>query len=124
MSRGWKAADINDVPPMKDTFSKGWKSVRWHLGIKAFGVNACTKGKGEFLTPKHDEKNENQDELFVVMEGKVEFCLDGKSFIGTKGCLLSVEPQVRRSAKALESPTTILIVGSPIGKVYSPASWA
>jgi len=120
----WKIEHIDNVPPMKDTFSKGWKSIRWHLDIDAFGVNGVTKPKGEWLTPIHDERNENQDELFIVMEGEVEFYLNNKKKSAAAGTLISVKPNVRRGALSLKTPTTIIIIGSPIGRVYSPPNWA
>ncbi len=94
------------------------------MGIKSFGVNGVTKDKGEWLTPVHDEKEGNQDELFIVMDGSVEFHLDKKKIKVPAGTLVSVQPIVKRGALALESPTTLLIIGAPRGKVYTPPSWA
>jgi uncharacterized cupin superfamily protein len=124
MSKLWKVEHINDVPPRKDGMSKGWKSVRWHMGIESFGINAVTKPRGEWLTPVHDEVNENQDELFLVIEGQAEFYLDGKKVKAGPSTLVSAKPPVKRGALALKTPTTILIIGSPIGEVYKPVSWA
>lgn len=122
--QNWKIEHVNSVPPMKDGMSKGWKSVRWHMGIESFGVNAVTKSKGEWLTPIHDEAKEKQDELFVVMEGLAEFHLDGQKVKAPPGTLVSAKPSVKRGALALKTPTTILLIGSPIGEVYKPVSWA
>jgi uncharacterized cupin superfamily protein len=122
--QSWKVEHIDDVPPMKDSFSKGWKSIRWHLGIEAFGVNGVTKSKGEWLTPVHDEKDGNQDELFIVYQGAAEFHLDGEQIKAGRGTLISVRPSVKRGALALETPTTILVIGAPIGQVYKPPDWA
>jgi len=124
MNKGWKIEHINDVPPLKPTFSKGWKSIRWHMDIEAFGVNGVTKPKGEWLTPIHDEKDGKQDELFLVMDGLAEFNLDGEKVKAPVGTLVSVKPAVRRGVLSLKTPTTLLIVGAPIGKVYSPPDWA
>lgn len=124
MSKDWKVEHINDIPPKKGGMSKGWKSVRWYMGIEAFGVNAVTKPKGEWLTTVHDEVKEKQDELFVVTEGLAEFHLDGKKVKAGPGTLVSARPNVRRGVLSLKSPTTILIIGSPIGEIYKPVSWA
>jgi uncharacterized cupin superfamily protein len=124
MSKLWRIEHIDKVPPMKNSFSKGWKSVRWHLGIEAFGVNGVTKSKGEWLTPVHDELEGNQDELFIVMEGLAEFELDGEKIKASTGTLVSIKPSVKRGVLALETPTTLLIVGAPIGAIYRPPSWA
>jgi uncharacterized cupin superfamily protein len=124
MSKDWNVEHIDDVPPMKEGMSKGWKSVRWHMGIESFGVNAVTKPKGEWLTPIHDEEKEKQDELFVVMEGIAEFHLDGEAIKASAGTLVSAKPSVKRGVLSLKTPTTILIIGSPIGEIYKPVSWA
>ena len=124
MGKNWKVEHINDVPPRKDGMSKGWKSVRWHMDIESFGVNAVTKPKGEWLTPVHDEVNENQDELFLVIEGLAEFHLDGEVVKAGPGMLVSAKPIVERGALSLKTPTTILLIGSPIGEIYKPVSWA
>jgi quercetin dioxygenase-like cupin family protein len=124
MSKNWKVEHINDVPPMQEGMSQGWKSVRWHMEIESFGVNAVTKPNGEWLTPIHDEIKEKQDELFVVIEGVAEFHLDGKKVKAPAGTLVSAKPAVKRGVLALKTPTTILIIGSPIGEIYKPVSWA
>jgi uncharacterized cupin superfamily protein len=124
MKKGWKIEHIDNVPPMKETFSKGWKSIRWHMGIESFGINGVTKSKGEWLTPVHDEKEGNQDELFIVMDGVAEFDLDGSKVNAPAGTLVSVKPNIRRGVMALKTPTTLLIIGAPIGAIYKPPSWA
>ena len=53
---GWKAADINEIPPVKPDWPATWKSVRHYFGISAFGVNAVTKDAGNVLIPEHDER--------------------------------------------------------------------
>lgn len=124
MQKGWKIENIKDVPPKKSTYYKGWKSIRWHMGINAFGVNGSTVSKGKSLTPEHDELKSNQEELFIITEGAAEFTLDNEKHKATKGSLVFVKPKVRRSAIALETPTTMIIIGAPIGKAYSPDDWA
>jgi uncharacterized cupin superfamily protein len=124
MNKNWRIEQIANVPPKKSTYSKGWKSIRWHMGIEAFGVNGVTKSKGEWLTPIHDELKDNQDELFIVLEGEAEFSLDDKKVKAPAGTLISVKPAVKRGAKSLITPTTLLIVGSSIGAVYQPPDWA
>lgn len=124
MSTNWKIENISDVPPKKSSYSKGWKSIRWYMGISAFGINAVTKNKNEALTPEHDEVSDNQEELFIIIEGSAEFVLDGVKQKTVPGDLIFVKPAVKRSAKALESPTTMVVIGAPINEVYKPTDWA
>ena len=125
MTKGWKVEHINDVPPKEDSYTKGWKSIRWHMGIDAFGVNAIAREKGEWLTKEHDEVDTDQQELFIITEGQAEFTVDGKKFKAGPGTLVAVtDPRIKRGADALVTPTTMLIIGGPAGKVYKPPSWA
>lgn len=123
-SQGWKMADVHNVPPMEASFTKGWHSLRWYFDIQGFGVNAFTRNKGEWLTKEHDEKDTGQQELFIIMEGKAEFTINGKKVLAPAGTIIEIEPEVKRSADALATPTTMLIIGAPAGKKYLPASWA
>ena len=121
---GWKAANLKDIPPIKDTYMKGWHSIRHRLGITSFGVNAISVNAGEELVKEHNEEGESpQQEFFYITEGSADFKLDGKLLKATTGTCLSIEPAVRRSAIATSSPTTVLIVGAPIGKAYQIPSW-
>lgn len=120
--KGWKVADVHKVPPSKLTFMKGWHSVRWHFGITGFGINAVTKDAGEVPIPEHNEIETGQQEVFYVIEGLVEFMLDGQAAKVPAGSFLAVEPQVNRMAKVLEGPATILIIGGKAGS-HSIATW-
>jgi uncharacterized cupin superfamily protein len=122
-SKGWKVANINNVPPFKASWSKGWHSIRHHFGITGFGVNAATRAKGESITPEHDEVETGQQELFIVIDGKAEFILDGKKTTLSKGDMIAIEPEVKRQATALTTPTVVLTVGGTPGKAYEIGPW-
>jgi len=123
MNKGWKSAKIQDIPPIKDSWAKGWHSVRHYFGITGFGVNAATKDKGESITPTHNEKESGHQELFVVLEGRAEFKIGKDKATLVSGEAVAIEPEVDRSATALETPTTVLIIGSAPGKAYEIAPW-
>ena len=121
--KGWKKAKITEIGPIKDSWAKGWHSVRHHFGITGFGVNAATKDKGESITPTHDEKKSGHQELFVVLEGEAEFSVGNDKTTLKQGEALMVEPQLDRSATALKTPTTVLIIGAAPGKAFEIAQW-
>lgn len=123
MSKGWKSAKIQDIPPIKDSWAKGWHSVRHYFGITGFGVNAATKQKGESITPTHNEKESGHQELFVVLDGKAEFTIGKEKIVLGKDDAIEIEPELDRSARALVTPTTVLIIGSAPGKAYEIAPW-
>ena len=100
--------------------------VRGHLGVASFGVNAFEAHEGELLIVPHDElgEGEQQEELYLVVEGRARFVCDGEPVELGPGELLYARPGVRREAIALESPTTLFIVGGRPGEAYAPPIWA
>src|ERR671937_1530101 len=87
--------------------------VRGFLGIGSFGANAFEAAEGELLVVPHDElgEGEQQEELYLVVEGRARFTCDGEDIELRPGEVLFARPGVRREAIALETPTMLLIVG-------------
>jgi mannose-6-phosphate isomerase-like protein (cupin superfamily) len=100
--------------------------VRGHLGVESFGVNAFEAHEGELLIVPHDElgEGEQQEELYLVLEGRARFVCDGQEVELKTGEVLYAQPGVMREATAAETPTMLLIVGGRPGKAYSPPIWA
>ena len=121
--KAWRAAKLGDIPPLKDSFMKGWHSVRHHLGVEAFGVNAITIGKGGVLVKEHSESGSGQQELFFVSEGSASFTIDSEKFDAPAGTFVVIDPKPLRSAVALKTPTSIIIIGAKPGEVYKTPSW-
>ena len=132
---GWRTARIADIraaPPANEAsywtewtedlgYASRWHSVREHFGIEAFGVNACEAGAGEELVVPHDEVSfGGQEELYAVVRGRARFVCDGDEVELGVGELLYVPPQVQRAGTALETPTTVLMIGGVAGKPFEP----
>ena len=100
--------------------------IRGFLGIESFGANAFEAAEGELLVVPHDElaEGEQQEELYVVIEGRARFTCDGEEVELGPGELLFAPPGVRREAVAAETPTMLLIVGGRPGQPYAPPIWA
>jgi mannose-6-phosphate isomerase-like protein (cupin superfamily) len=100
--------------------------VRGFLGVGSFGANAFEAHEGELLVVPHDElgEGEQQEELYLVVEGRARFVCDGEPVELAPGDVLLARPGVMREAVALETPTLLLIVGGRPGEAYSPPIWA
>ncbi len=98
------------------------RPVRLHLGISAFGVNSWTaKDAGDRIINEHDE--EEDEELYLVHEGRARFVLDGEEVVAPAGTLVYARPGVHRTAFAEEAGTTLLALGGTAGKAYAPTGW-
>jgi hypothetical protein len=101
------------------------RPVRHHFGIQAFGVNAWTgDAAGDRVINEHDESEEDSnEELYVVLQGRATFELDGERLDAPAGMFVFVRPGVKRTAFAEEADTSILAVGGQPGKTFTPVGW-
>jgi uncharacterized cupin superfamily protein len=120
---GWQVEEVNEIPPVKPDWPATWKSVRHYFGITAFGVNAVTKDADNVLIPEHDETESGQQELYFVHAGEVVATLDGDRTTLPEGGMVAVDPGVKRKFEAAASPTTLMVVGAPVGAAYEVGAW-
>ena len=135
MTDGWRTARIDEIPAAQQSgdpaywkewtddegYAARWHSIREHFGIEAFGVNACEGAAGEELVVPHEEVSfGGQEELYAVVRGRARFTCDGEDVELGAGELLYLPPEVKRAGVALETPTTVLMVGGVAGKPFQP----
>jgi hypothetical protein len=100
-----------------------WVPVRRSLGIGAFGVNAYRAGSGEAVIEDHVE-SPGQEELYVVLRGRVEFSVGDKRFRLAAGeAIFVAQPQTRRSGVALQAETAVLAIGGWREQPYHSLPW-
>ncbi len=118
----YQIAQLDEIEVVSDGRCP-WRPVRHQLGITAFGVNAWTAvNAGDRIVNEHDEEDEDE-ELYVVLEGHARFEIDGETVDAPAGSLVFVPPGVKRTAFAEEAQTTILAIGATPGKAYEPSGW-
>lgn len=101
-----------------------YRAVRHHLGITSFGVTAWTGGEaGDRIINEHDEADDGQEELYLVLRGHAVFELDGERRDAPAGTLVFARPGVKRTAFAEEPGTTIIAMGGVPGEAYKPSGW-
>jgi tetratricopeptide (TPR) repeat protein len=126
---GYEVAQIDEIPEVHDG-NLPMRPVRHHLGITGFGVNAWTaRNAGDRMIPEHREADETEDpaerdeELYIVVQGRAVFELDGERRDAPAGTLVFARPTVNRTAFAEEPGTVIVAVGGTPGKAYDPVGW-
>ena len=105
-----------------------WATVRHHLGISAFGINAWTADEaGREIIEQHDELGRRagaHEELYVVVKGSATFTVDGETFDARAGTFVFVrDPAAKRKAVAAERETTVLVIGGRPGEAFEPSQW-
>lgn len=120
---GYAIAHVDDIPELDDG-REPMRPVRHHFGITAFGVNAWTgRNTGDRIINEHVEDEDSDEELYLVLQGRAVFELDGERQDAPAGTFVFVRPGVKRTAFAEEPGTTIVSVGATPGKPYEPVGW-
>ena len=119
----YAVAHLDEIDELDDG-REPYRPVRHHFGITAFGITAWTaRDAGDRIINEHDESDDSQEELYLVLKGRAAFELDGARQDAPAGTLVFVRPGVRRTAFAEEPGTTIIVVGGVPGKAYEPVGW-
>ncbi len=120
--RGYAVAHLDEIDEIEDG-RRGFRPVRHHLGITGFGVTAWTgREAGERIINEHDE-SDSDEELYLVLQGRAVFELDGDRVDAPAGTFVFVRPAVTRTAFAEEPGTTIVALGGTPGKAYEARGW-
>jgi tetratricopeptide (TPR) repeat protein len=100
------------------------RPVRDHFGIRSFGINAWTAGDaGDRIINEHDESDDSAEELYLVLQGRAVFELDGDRVPAPAGTFVFAGPAVKRTAFAEEPGTTIIALGGTPGQAYESSGW-
>ena len=113
--RTWKVATLDDIERRDRDIP-----VREHLGIHSFGINAYTPAEDGTLINEHDEAGTGQEELYIVLDGKATFDVDGETIDAPPGTFVVVAPESRRKATG---EGTVLAIGGTPGEAYQGIDW-
>jgi len=86
---GWAVGSVDGLGS-----GPGFRKIRNELGVTEFGVNAIV------LPPAYESRrhlHERQQELYVVLEGEIEFRLGDERRVLGRGGLARVDPETVRS---------------------------
>jgi uncharacterized cupin superfamily protein len=108
---GWSVATIDDLGD-----GPGFRKVRSALGVTEFGVNAIVLPADWQTNPHYHER---QQELYLVIEGEIEFDLGGEKRTLGPGGLVRVDAATVRSLRnaSSEAEATYFCVGAEGGYV-------
>src|ERR671938_212291 len=106
MPDGYQVATLDEMAHPKWPH---WKTVRHHFDIRAFGINAWSKGEGEDVIPAHDETGSGHEELYLVTQGRATFTVGDEEIDAPAGTAVFVrDASLRRGAVSRAADTTVL----------------
>lgn len=123
VARRHRTASLGEIGPVRDDYGPGWRSIRHHLGITAFGINAADADAGGEVIDGHTEADPGDEELYVVLAGAIDLVVDQERLSLPAGWAVVIEPDAYRSAVATEDGTRVVFVGGRPGEAYQPADW-
>jgi len=114
----------DDLEAMDGSGSCRWMLARRGLGVESFGMNVVEIGPGGEL-PEHDERERDQEEVFILLDGRGKLVADGTEHEARAGTMARVSPGVSRTVRNDgDAPLTVLIVSAPTTSGFQPMEWA
>jgi len=126
MSEHWQSVRLDEIEPIPITGANvNWRPLRRTLGIEAFGINAyVATAAGDHVVEEHSESQLRHEEVYIVLAGHATFTLAGETLDAPTGTVVFIrDPDVRRSAVAIEAGTSVLAIGGKAGEPYSASPW-
>jgi mannose-6-phosphate isomerase-like protein (cupin superfamily) len=90
------------------------------LGIESFGMQVLDFPPDFADYPEHDHAEDRQEEVYVVLDGSVEFEVAGERVPAAAGAMLRVRHDARRKLVAGPRGVRILAVGGAPGGYTRP----
>ena len=121
---GWQVVTLDEAERRR-----GWIPLREQLDVHAFGVNAWSvESAGGSVIPEHDERQTEQEEIYVIAEGSGRIKLDSEVRDLQQWDILRIGPGVMRNLEAGSDGITLIAFGAPIGEENDgdivPGWWA
>ena len=124
MADGYTIKRIDEFEEMEGSGGATWRLARKTLGAEAFGFNVVDIEAGGQI-PAHDHTGDNQEEVFIILEGDAVMRLDGEEHNAPAGTFASIEPPASRTIlNRSDAPVTALLIGVHPAGDYSAPGWA
>jgi len=113
LRRGYAVTTIDAIPSIEEE-GVDWRPVQHYFQLTAFGMNVYrATGAGVEVIGEHDESAGRHEEVYLVLDGTVEFTLAGERFTCERGGVVVIgDPAVRRSATAQTPDAVVFAVGA------------
>ncbi len=124
--QGWASVELSEVPVASGLAPDEARLllIQHFLRLSAFGVNALVGEADQMLVEEHDESKGGQEELYLVLAGRIRFAIGESHLSGGPGMMVAIrDPAVTRAAVALEAGSTLLAIGAAPGQPFKSTWW-
>ena len=111
---------VKRVEDFEAIFGGGFRRVRAGLGVSSFGIAVIDLPPNFSVYPEHDQKHDDQEEVYTVLFGKATLRVGGEEYELETGVFARVGAAEKRKLVTGEEPARILAMGATPGKAYEP----
>jgi uncharacterized cupin superfamily protein len=123
MAEGYTIKSIDEFEEMEGSGGATWRLARKTLGAESFGFNVVDIEAGGQI-PEHNHAEEDQEEVFIILEGQGTIVTDGTEHDAPAGTFCRFAPEVNRTIRnRSDAPIRALLIGVPVKSGYQPMSW-
>jgi quercetin dioxygenase-like cupin family protein len=123
MAEGYTIKSIDEFEEMEGSGGATWRLARKSLGAEAFGFNVVDIEAGGEI-PAHDHTGDNQEEVFIILEGEGKIVTDGDEHEASAGTFCRFAPEVNRTIRnESDAPVRALLIGVPVDSGYQGMGW-
>ncbi len=123
MAEGYTIKRIDEFEEMEGSGGATWRLARKTLGAEAFGFNVVDIEAGGEI-PAHDHTGDNQEEVFIILEGQGTLVTDGEEHDAPAGTFCRLAPEVNRTIRNNSDATVrALLIGVPVDSGYQGMGW-
>jgi len=123
MAEGYTIKSIDEFEEMEGSGGATWRLARKTLGAEAFGFNIVDIEAGGEI-PAHNHSGDNQEEVFVILEGQGKIVTDDEEHDAPPGTFCRFAPEVNRTIRnESDGNVRALLIGVPVDSGYQGMPW-
>jgi uncharacterized cupin superfamily protein len=123
MADGYTIKRIDEFEEMEGSGGATWRLARKTLGAEAFGFNVVDIEAGGQI-PAHDHTGDDQEEVFVILEGNGTIVTDDEEHDAPAGTFCRFAPEVNRTIRnKSDGNVRALLIGVPVDSGYQGMGW-
>jgi quercetin dioxygenase-like cupin family protein len=123
MAEGYTIRSVDEFEEMEGSGGATWRLARKTLGAESFGFNVVDIAPGGQI-PEHDHTGDNQEEVFVILDGQATVVTDGEDHEAPAGTFCRYAPEVKRTIRNdSDANVRALLIGVPVDSGYRGMGW-
>lgn len=109
---------VKSLDEFEAIYGGGMRRVRAGLGVTSFGMQVIELPPNADMYPEHDHSHDEQEEVYLVLEGEATMHVGGEEISLTPGVFARVGPHERRKLVTAERGARLLVLGATPGRAY------